>query len=291
MPLFDWAACKEKELWSMLLERTNDINLNERWPRGGGTPLTEAIDAGNTELARLLLERQADAFARGGSRNMTPLEHAARKGNVEIAKLLLQSNAKAQTKNSPGVLAIAAESGSVEMAELLYNNGACVNEEYPCWTAGDIECASETDGSEQSASTDESEPYDDKCRWPNRGRTALVHGACGRRAHLVEWLLNRNEIQLNSAISQDALIEAVLSNEDECLLRLLRSPKVSVADEWLEKLHRNMPNPHLYQTRSILGLCIGKSAAKYRQALQGTPRGRDGASGGDGQECARRAEP
>ncbi|EJP61135.1 ankyrin repeat protein [Beauveria bassiana ARSEF 2860] len=267
--LFYAAKWDKLELAKIALRATK--NVNKREPERKVTALAMAFENGFDDVAKLILREpdvDADAFARGGSRNMTPLEHAARTGNVEIAKLLLQSNAKAQIKNSPGVLAIAAESGSVEMAELLYNNGSCVNEEYPCWTAEDIECASETDGSEQSASTDESEPYDDECRWPNRGRTALVIAACGRRAHLVEWLLNRNEIQLNSAISQDALSEAVLSNEDECLLRLLRSPKVSVADEWLEKLHRNMPNPHLYQTRSILGLCIGKSAAEYRQALQ-----------------------
>lgn len=63
---------------------------------------------------------------------MTPLEHAARRGNVTIAKLLLQSSAKAQIGNSLGVLAVAAESSSMEIAELLCNNGAGVNEEYRC---------------------------------------------------------------------------------------------------------------------------------------------------------------
>ncbi len=268
VPLLVSAASRERELWSMVLDRTLYINLNERWSTGG-TPLTQAIDAGNTELACLLLERQADAFTRDGFHNMSPLEHAARRGNVTIAELLLQGNAKAQIANSPGVLAIAADSGSVEMAELLYNNGAGVNEKYPCWTAEDIECASETDESEQ-ASTDESEPYADECRWPHRGRTALVIAAHRGRGNLVEWLLDRDEIQLNSTISQDALYWAVLGSMDECVLRLLRSPKVSVADEWLRGLRRTMPNPHFGQIQSILGLCIGTSAAEYQQALRGT---------------------
>lgn len=109
---------------------------------------------------------------------MTAFEYAARRGNVEILKLLLQRDAKAQIANSPGVIAIAADFGSVEVAEFLYNNGADVNEEYPCWTAEDIQHDNEGEGE-----------LDVRARWPDHGRTALVIAAQGR-ADFVEWLLN-----------------------------------------------------------------------------------------------------
>lgn len=108
--LFQYAAKKKEEVWSMLLKRTKDSNLNDR-STFGATPLTAAIDAGNTELACLLLGRQADAFTRGGYKNMSPLELAAQRGNKDIVERLLESNANGQIANSPGVLAIAAEGG------------------------------------------------------------------------------------------------------------------------------------------------------------------------------------
>lgn len=273
-----YAAARPKEVWSMILERTNDINLNNG--SRDSPPLTEAINHRNTELALLLLERPVDIFIRDCFWNMTAFEHAARMGNVEILKLLLQSDARAQIANSPGVIAIAADFGSVEVVELLYNNGADVNEEYPCWTAEDIQYDNDLDDSDQaSTSTDESE-LNVKTRWPNRGRTALVIAANGR-ADLVEWLLNCDEIQLNSTILQGALSMAVLGYKDECLLRLLRSPKVNVTDEQLKDLHRIAPKVYVtdrlgrtapktdhFRGWAILESCIGKPAAEYRQALK-----------------------
>ncbi|TQW01895.1 general amidase GmdA [Cordyceps javanica] len=175
LQIWYYAAARSKEVWSMILERTDDINLNNG--SRDRPPLTEAIIHRNTELARLLLKRPVDTFIRDSFENMTAFEHAARMGNVEILKLLLQSDAKAQIANSPGVIAIAAKYCSVEVAELLYNNGADVNEEYPCWTAEDIQYDNDLDDSDQaSTSTDESELNAEE-RWPDRGRTALVIAA------------------------------------------------------------------------------------------------------------------
>lgn len=129
-----------------------------------------------------------------------------------------------------------------------------MNEKYPDWTTTD--------------ESNESEP-DDKHRWPYRGQTALVIAANEGHAGLVEWLLSCHEIESDSTTSQKALIGSVRRYNAECVLKLLRSPKVSVTDECLTWLHLCTTDPDFREIHSILGLCIGRLAADYRLRLQG----------------------
>jgi len=91
-----------------LLERSHDVRRN-----AGMTPLARACQAGNRELALLLLEHGADPNA-CGNEGLTPLIRMARRGNLEMVRLLLEpgigggetgSTAIASTAMAPAVTA------------------------------------------------------------------------------------------------------------------------------------------------------------------------------------------
>src|SRR5437763_1273363 len=60
-----------------------------------GTPLLRAVEAGNVELARSLLEHGARVDVPHGILQHTPLMAAARRGNREMVELLLAHGADA----------------------------------------------------------------------------------------------------------------------------------------------------------------------------------------------------
>jgi ankyrin repeat protein/uncharacterized glyoxalase superfamily protein PhnB len=66
---------------------------NPAAPHGGWTLLHSAAQAGQAEIARLLLERGADPNAREAGDNTTPLHWAAAHGHLEIVRRLLDAGA------------------------------------------------------------------------------------------------------------------------------------------------------------------------------------------------------
>ena len=80
--------------------------INERQPRGGSTPLSDAALHGRLDVVKYLLERGAkvDATNRDGN---TPLHVAAFLCRKDIVKLLLEKGASPLTKNRKGETAIA----------------------------------------------------------------------------------------------------------------------------------------------------------------------------------------
>ncbi|OLQ10609.1 Sodium-driven chloride bicarbonate exchanger [Symbiodinium microadriaticum] len=99
-----------------LLERPQDPDLGEP------TPLFEASKHGQTEVARLLLEANADKdtanFTHAGA---TPLFIAAQEGHLEVLRLLLEANANVDKATHAGAtpLYIAAQKGQLEVSRLL----------------------------------------------------------------------------------------------------------------------------------------------------------------------------
>ncbi len=96
------------------------------------TPLHQAIQVGNTDLARLLVENGAEVEATD-SDGLAPLHLAAVKGEKLLVELLLTSGADVDVRNAHGYtpLHLAVEGGFTEVAELLISYGADVNAAVP----------------------------------------------------------------------------------------------------------------------------------------------------------------
>ena len=90
------------------------------------TPLTWAINMGQTEIVRLLVQRGADVNA-VGRHGETPLRSAAMKGNVEAARILLEAGADPnQTSGEITMTALgfATMMAGTDMVRLLLEHGA-----------------------------------------------------------------------------------------------------------------------------------------------------------------------
>ena len=97
-----------------ILHKPQDPNL------GDPTPLLEACHSGHLEVARLLLEANADKD-KAMHDGATPLFLAATTGHLESARLLLQANADKDKATDDGAtpLLMAAEKEHLENARLL----------------------------------------------------------------------------------------------------------------------------------------------------------------------------
>ena len=93
----------------------------------GITPMMFAVNSGNREAVRLLLERDPDVNAETKA-SLTALMIAAPKGDPEMIKLLLDHGAKVNVKDERGLtpllLAAGAESRNTEVVRLLIEKGA-----------------------------------------------------------------------------------------------------------------------------------------------------------------------
>ena len=93
-------------------------------------PLHNAARSGDIESLQLHLKQGADPNRKDkGSNKFTALHVAVEHGQVEIARLLLDNGAKvnAQGENDWTALHVAAQHGQVEIAGLLLDNGAKIN--------------------------------------------------------------------------------------------------------------------------------------------------------------------
>jgi len=86
-----------------------------------GTPLTEALEEENFEIAKILLEAGAIPSIPTYSEVSLPLMIAAEKGNLEMVKLLLKAGADInQIHRSTGSFALACAAGHKDIFDYLY---------------------------------------------------------------------------------------------------------------------------------------------------------------------------
>uniref|UniRef100_A0A7S1XVD9 Uncharacterized protein n=1 Tax=Phaeomonas parva TaxID=124430 RepID=A0A7S1XVD9_9STRA len=127
---FLYLVCKkgDKPMLELLLDYGASVNA-PFCPRHGASfhPLAVAVEHGQEEIVRCLLERGADTdVSRYAQRS--PLHVAALAGNVAVAKLLLDGASTAQRgADGETPLHCAATEGYVDMARLLLDRGADPN--------------------------------------------------------------------------------------------------------------------------------------------------------------------
>ena len=128
-PLHNAAGLGHLEVARLLLD--NDADPNSK-SSGGGTPLHLAATYGHVEVARLLISSGADLVAGSTGTNangITALHFAAGHGQAEVAELLLTSGADPNIKDSASrtPLDLAARNGHSEAAQVLLRRGADPN--------------------------------------------------------------------------------------------------------------------------------------------------------------------
>jgi ankyrin repeat protein len=91
----------------------------------GWTPLHYAIDCGEVEIARMLIEAGADVNVQN-EWGKTPLHRAAMRGRVEIVGMLLDARVDVNLQDKGGwtPLHVVASNGRVEIARMLIDAGA-----------------------------------------------------------------------------------------------------------------------------------------------------------------------
>jgi ankyrin repeat protein len=111
----------------MLLEAKADPNLALL---SGETPLMTAVDKGNIDTVRLLLEKGANVNAKESKGGQTALMWAAAGKHPQITKLLVEHEAdfRARSKGDFTPLLFAAQQGDVESGLTLIGAGADVND-------------------------------------------------------------------------------------------------------------------------------------------------------------------
>ncbi len=117
----------QTETVKLLLENRANVYLVDYY---GWTPLFYAVDRGNLEIVRLLLEKNSDVNTKDQDRT-TPLMKAAIKGFTEIAELLVRNKPDLNAKDKDGETALihASAKGHLDIVRLLVENNADINAE------------------------------------------------------------------------------------------------------------------------------------------------------------------
>ena len=105
----------------------------------GETPLMTAAHTGSAAVVKLLLDHGAGVGAKETARGQSALMWAVAYNHPEIARLLLERGADAHARSANGFtpLLFAAQQGNLESARILLAAGADVNEAAPDGIAGD----------------------------------------------------------------------------------------------------------------------------------------------------------
>jgi len=108
------------------IQRRADVNNRNS---AGSIIISRAVQNGNIEIVRLLLDNGANPNVIGTVSSDHPLTNAIEKGNLEMVKLLIDKGANVNARNSIGSspLRSAISEGNIEMVKLLVDRGVNIN--------------------------------------------------------------------------------------------------------------------------------------------------------------------
>ena len=117
------AQAGEREIAQLLIDKAADVNAKTIY---GHTPLHRAA---SKEVAELLISKGADVNVTDSFASMAPLHWAVSYGNREVAEALLEGKANIEAKDKHGStpLHLTASNGRKEAGEFLLEKGAKVN--------------------------------------------------------------------------------------------------------------------------------------------------------------------
>jgi ankyrin repeat protein len=111
----------------LILERNVEVNTRDD---DGFTPLLRALECGNLDVFRLLLDHNADVHVRD-NKGRTPLHFAAHHSHLEFAQELLGRNVVVNARDDKGftplLRALDSEHGKPDLLRLLLDNNADVH--------------------------------------------------------------------------------------------------------------------------------------------------------------------
>ncbi|KAJ7896258.1 ankyrin repeat-containing domain protein [Mycena olivaceomarginata] len=124
-----WAAKSRPHIIRKLIFAPHSIDPDDGYWRWTQRPLHIAVQAGNIEIASLLLEAGADPSAERDTADHRPIHLAAMNDDLEMMKLLLVHGARVDDQffrdgNKSSALHYACAEGKLEMIELLLQRGA-----------------------------------------------------------------------------------------------------------------------------------------------------------------------
>jgi ankyrin repeat protein len=113
------------EIARILLECNAEVNSRDN---SGATPLFTALQNGHADVARLLLDHNADVKV-CGDKGVTPLHLAAMYGHLEFSRILLEHNAEINSQDDHRCtpLLLASENGHPDVVRLLLDHNADVH--------------------------------------------------------------------------------------------------------------------------------------------------------------------
>jgi uncharacterized protein len=132
-PVADVAKRGDRDSVRSLLREGADVNASHG---DGMSALHWAAEAGDAEMAAMLVEAGANVKSVTRIGHYTSLHLAARGGSAAVAGILLEAGADVNARTVPGEttpLHLAAASGSAETVELLLSRGADVNAREAEW--------------------------------------------------------------------------------------------------------------------------------------------------------------
>jgi ankyrin repeat protein len=123
----------DTEIARLLLDKGADVNFTH--PMFGSTPLIEAAKQGNVEMVGLLLAKGAEISAQDNNLSNTALTFAASFGHTGTVKLLLDHGVPVDEQNGEGATALqlAASTDHSELVRLLLDRGADLNHKDIYW--------------------------------------------------------------------------------------------------------------------------------------------------------------
>jgi ankyrin repeat protein len=127
-PLRIAVAYKHTDTVRILLDNNADVNAVS----DSGSTLCAAVDVGAEEIVNMLLSKGAHIDGHAGPKYLTPLQAAVSKGYERIVEVLLDAgadpNALDELKKSPSPLRLACQINREDIARLLLQRGADINE-------------------------------------------------------------------------------------------------------------------------------------------------------------------